>query len=248
MVVIIGVARSGTSILGELMATAKGVTYLFEPCEWNTIVEGSDRLEERHLFEYASNWKRWYSKYSEPLLVKSPRAILKIPFLQALWPETKFVHIVRDGRDVVCSWYKGMKTYRWGHLLPPSHQDLESLDWISRAAHSWVEALDIVLNDLKEVDHIQIKYEELLDDPLREVDKLERYLGWNLDRTFCDKIADSTQHPYHAKLQDQWFVPDHKNRVGRHKENLSQEKIEMVEEITKETLIRLGYEKEREDC
>jgi hypothetical protein len=37
---------------------------------------------------------------------KSPRNCLKVPFLRAIFPEARFVHIIRDGRDVTLSIHK----------------------------------------------------------------------------------------------------------------------------------------------
>ena len=34
---------------------------------------------------------------------KSPRNSLKIPFVRKIFPEAKFIHIVRDGRDTSLS-------------------------------------------------------------------------------------------------------------------------------------------------
>src|SRR5260370_23069408 len=39
---------------------------------------------------------------------KTPAYVRRIPTLHALWPEAKFVHLIRDGRDValsVMNWY-----------------------------------------------------------------------------------------------------------------------------------------------
>src|ERR671914_1911759 len=46
---------------------------------------------------------------------KTPSYVLNLPTLHALWPETKFVHIIRDGRDVCLSmlnWKKAQVAVR----------------------------------------------------------------------------------------------------------------------------------------
>ena len=44
---------------------------------------------------------------------KTPRFARKIPTLHGLWPEAKFVHLIRDGRDVflsILNWKKAQKS------------------------------------------------------------------------------------------------------------------------------------------
>lgn len=41
------------------------------------------------------------------LVEKNPRHTLRIPFLKAIFPDAKIIHIVRDGRDVTCSLVPG---------------------------------------------------------------------------------------------------------------------------------------------
>ena len=49
--------------------------------------------------EWATNEARGASMFVE----KSPRNILRVPYVRAIFPEARIVHIVRDGRDVACS-------------------------------------------------------------------------------------------------------------------------------------------------
>jgi hypothetical protein len=53
-----------------------------------------------------------YGEQRDKLLVgdKTPRYVRNLPTLHALWPRAKFVHVIRDGRDVclsVLQWRKG---------------------------------------------------------------------------------------------------------------------------------------------
>jgi hypothetical protein len=65
---------------------------------------------------------------------KSPRNALRIPFLRAVFPEARFVVIVRDGRDVACSLMPGIGGTEWRHLKPPDWKELFERESASRAA------------------------------------------------------------------------------------------------------------------
>lgn len=117
-VFIVGCGRSGTTLLGQLFATHPGVMYLYEPDHiWAAIEPTSDSvhlytrgenhcmLGERSVTEAARRrFKRLISAPPGVLLVeKTPINALRIGYLNALAPDARFVHIVRDGVDVARS-------------------------------------------------------------------------------------------------------------------------------------------------
>jgi hypothetical protein len=108
---------------------------------------------------------------------KTPRYVRSLPTLHALWPEARFVHIIRDGRDVclsVLNWGKGPAGrfsaweedpvsvvalwWRWHVLL--GRQDGEALG--GRLYH-------------------EVRYESLVSDAAWECAALCRFLGLAYD-------------------------------------------------------------------
>jgi protein-tyrosine sulfotransferase len=251
---IIGCARSGTSILGELIASHPEVKYVFEAHDvWELAGQGaydSHRLVAEHATpEIRKRIREWFRKRqgSATLVVeKTPRNVLRVPFIRAIFPEAKIIHIIRDGRDVACSLMPGIGGDEWRHLKPPSWQKLFSdYTGIQRCALAWKEIIEIALEDLSPVPHHQVRYEQLATRPQEVSRDVLRYVGLADDprvEKFCHKIQDSTPGSYHAQYQAQWYRDDHKSRIGRWRENLSNTEQEMVTGLLGNLLSGLGYE------
>lgn len=250
---IIGCARSGTSILGELLAAHKDVEYVFEAHQvWeiaSPAPDGSHRLLDQDATEAIKQkirtaFSECLAKSKRKIIIeKCPKNALRVPYLKAIFPEAKIVHIVRDGRDVTCSLRPGLSD-GWNHLKPPNWKKYAGQPLIERCAKTWRDVISIALDDLAEVSHIQVKYETLITDAASVISRLSDYLDLRATDSmndFAGKIQDTTAQSYQARNQRAWFRPDHRKRIGRWKENLSPAEKLRVSEILGPTLGRLGY-------
>lgn len=256
---LIGVARSGTSILGELIAHHPDVFYIFEASKvWELAGHGehnSHRLTEAHATpEVAAQIRTWFEQYgiSKRILVeKCPRNTLRIPYVRAIFPEAKIIHIVRDGRDVACSMVPGCGGDHWSHLRPPSWQRFFlNHRGVVRCALTWLEAINIALDDLARTDHLQVRYEDLVYSPRDVAREVLSYL--ELDdhpavASFCEKIQNDTKGSYHAAVQGIWYRDDHSVRVGRYRENMTPEELRVINGMLEPTLQSLGYRLDSDD-
>jgi hypothetical protein len=109
---IVGSPRSGTTLLGEILDTLPDVAQWYEPYfiwdrhfrnhphDERTVSDATDRVAR----QIRTHFLRYRKDVKCPVLVdKSPRNSLKIPFIRTIFPEARFIHLLRDGRDVVLS-------------------------------------------------------------------------------------------------------------------------------------------------
>lgn len=87
---------------------------------------------------------------------KSPSYIRHLPLLKELFPNSRFIHIIRDVRDYCLSINK-----TWGKNM-------------IRAAQRWVDDVKKAMSDAKKFseDYIEVRYEDLIESPeitLREI-------------------------------------------------------------------------------
>jgi hypothetical protein len=110
---------------------------------------------------------------------KTPAYVRSLRGLHALWPEAKFVHIIRDGRDVclsVMSWKKAGRTagrYATWEEYPVSTTAL----WWERKVRQGREGG----GSLPGVLYYEIRYEDLINHPERECTRLCEFLGLPYD-------------------------------------------------------------------
>lgn len=111
-VFIIGSPRSGTTVLGELLDKHEDISQWYEPYFiWDHYFR--DRIHDERSAADATpkirkqiykNFIRYQKSSGSSVIVdKSPRNSLKIPFIRQIFPNARFIHLIRDGRDVTLS-------------------------------------------------------------------------------------------------------------------------------------------------
>ena len=174
---IIGTGRSGTSILGTLLSMHRQVGFLNEPkALWHVMYPEEDLVgtysrgpaKYRLTAEDASAGvsqiaHRLYSAYlttvaSRRVIDKYPEAVFRIPFVRALFPDAKFIFIVRNGWDTCQS------IESWSQRLGVEVQT-ENHDWWGADNRKWKLLWEQVIKthiDLKTV----LPAREQLENPL----------------------------------------------------------------------------------
>lgn len=109
---------------------------------------------------------------------KSPRYVRNLPTLHELWPAAKFVHLVRDGRDVglsVLSWKKVVVRGELVANLPTWEEDRTTT-----VALWWERLVRLGREDgapLGPAQYHELRYEALVADPASECAALCAFLG-----------------------------------------------------------------------
>ena len=112
---ITGVPRSGTSLLGRVLDQHPQISTWVEPYYiWDYHFRDAphDQLTADDATDKVRQWiRKAYAKYRIKLnanivIDKSPRICLKIPFVHEVFPEARYIIILRDGRDTILSMYR----------------------------------------------------------------------------------------------------------------------------------------------
>jgi Sulfotransferase family len=259
IVFIVGCARSGTSILGEVVAAHPRVTYLYEVSSiWNrvfpdrpddrlTAADASPEAVERLEEELGA---RIADRARDVLIEKNPKHTLRIPLLDAAFPACQIVHLIRDGRDTVASLMFRNRGPQWGHLRIPGWADLLARypeENHIRCAHQWRDSVTIGREDgrkLSPLRYHEVRFETLVEKPRETVEGLMAFLGLGVTpemEAVIPRIRDSTSGSYHARRQVRHYVDDHRLRVGRFRENLSEPQVAEVLAVCGDLLRELGY-------
>jgi len=130
----------------------------------------------------------------------TPRNALRIPFLDAIFPDARFLYIYREPgstlENMVEAWCSGKYvTYPhlpgwtgqpWSLLLVPGWRDLAGRQLSEIVAEQWSTATRILLHDLEQLDPDRwcvTDYAALTEDPGAELPRLSSFLGlrWSAD-------------------------------------------------------------------
>jgi Sulfotransferase family len=142
-----------------------------------------------------------YGKVQGKRLVgdKTPAYVRSIPTLHDLWPEAKFVHIVRDGRDVALSAVNWDRAYKLANRYSTwtEHPTTTAAVWWEWLVRLGREAGSLLGPDL----YHEVRYEELISEPEGTCETL---------CTFLALPYDDAMLRFHERLPDPRFYAKQK--------------------------------------
>lgn len=165
-----------------------------------------------------------------------------------LFPRSRMIFLVRDGRDVVDSLLdaKGPEGWlaKWGRGGLKTAEDRR--EYIEESSRHWTARMNVCTRAYDGHDpalRTTIRYEDLLGDTATGLGELERWLGLPSGPKRMESIA--AQHSF-ATIPDGGRGSGMPRRVaspGSWREGLAPEEQGIAREIMGDTLARLGYEK-----
>lgn len=233
---IVGTGRSGSTILGKVLSIHRDIAFLNEPKAMWYALDAREDING-HFSSAAARYRLYPSDASSKLikqahklfgfylavtlsprlLDKNPELVFRIPFVKAIFPDAKFIFLVRNGWDTIHSisawsnkYGKGSGRFRedwWGinrkkwqvivsELLPDEPllsgigpQLDEITDNLQMAAIEWILTMQEGLHYLhgNEQQMLLVRYEDLTGSPQKTICQL-------LD--FCDLPPDQVVLDY----------------------------------------------------
>ena len=161
---------------------------------------------------------------------KTPRYIEDLPLLARLWPEAKFVHLVRDGREVALS-YADVP-------FGPST--------VAKAAALWKERVVLGMEQGRPLGpdrYTELRYERLLANPQAEVEGLCSFLDLDFEPAMLDYSQSAR-----AEVLDRarLYNPNVTRSITKTRswdEQMPPSQVEVFEAVAGDTLEELGYER-----
>jgi sulfotransferase family protein len=112
---------------------------------------------------------------------KTPDYVRRISTLHGLWPEARFLHVIRDGRDV----YLSMKEWPKVHPKPGDFTTWKS-EPVSTAAWWWGHNVRLGRDAGRQLGselYYELRYETLVASPRKECERLCAFLSLPFDET-----------------------------------------------------------------
>ena len=226
---IIGAPRSGTSMLYAILRTHSRLAHW--PGEAHEVWEAdyhpalrdwtSNALDASDVEPVAAaRIKRSFFLVTgarRRLIDKTPRNALRIGFIEALFPEARYVFLKRDGRDNVNSLINAWRTPRYRTYELPEPHAIPGVDpkwwkfvlypgWQKDAhgplevvcAKQWGACNDAALHSAPKVGPdrwIEVRYERFVADPVQETKSVVGFLGLDYEADVREKAATAKTKP-----------------------------------------------------
>jgi hypothetical protein len=210
-VFIIGAARSGTTFLGDCIGRIPEITYHHEP--------PATKAAGRYVYEglWGHRRSRWFYRLVYAWMVrverdgdlrfseKTPTNIFLIPFLSRAFPDSQFIHIIRDGRDAASShmhkpWLRAEDAWSGerepgGYLHgpwpkfwvePERREEFIRTSDARRMAWAWRRYTETGLKEgtsLGPERYHELRYEDLVRRPIDEGERILDFLGIDRKRS-----------------------------------------------------------------
>ena len=166
--------------------------------------------------------------------VWGPDNLLYMRTIKAQMPDARFVHIIRDGRDVALSMHREQ-------FIRPFSWDKDKSLLVAALHWRWKVALGLRQSDAIGSDYVEVRFESLIDQPQQVLSRISQFVGCELDYRRIQEGAvgavKDTNSTFKSAGQTRAANP-----VGRWRAVLSRDQIACLESCIRDLLEQLGYE------
>jgi protein-tyrosine sulfotransferase len=249
LIVIGGAGRSGTTLLRAILGRHPAIASLPETTVFLQRISAPDAIAARLGWD-ANEITRWQQesrsqmefieRFHDAVLARSgrqfwaektPRNVLYFRFVRRRFPHARIVHVVRDGRDVVCSLRR--KSFAKLDHLPP-----DSTAAACRCAVQWRQSVRAGLRLRGDPGYYEIRYEELVVDPEGTLRELLSFLDLPWDDCLLEPTPDF-EDPFETAAGGKIFG----SSARRWSRDLSAAHLDALNRLIGPLLIDLGYER-----
>jgi len=113
-------------------------------------------------------------------LEKTPEHLFHIEVIEKTIVGVRFIHIIRNGADVVASLYEATNKYPkpWNGALN-----------IDSCIERWLDAIPLSVRHLQKPNHTLVRYEDLVEEPRSTLVQLCEFLGIEFDDSMLDNFG-----------------------------------------------------------
>jgi hypothetical protein len=260
-VFVVGAARSGTTwvhdalrihpLVGavfetELFQLGTGMGGLFDPAKWEGKPQGVARVISREdlLAEGRTFASRVLAHGLQPhhryLVEKTPGHVERMPVIAAAFPEARFIHVIRDGRDVCVSRRAAQETWAASWKRLPGKLEL------ARLARTWARLVRAGRVGASELGGrvLEVRYEELRRDPRAGYRRMLDFATIPYDDEMIETIHAGVDFDTTGRAEDTTGFY-RAGRVGDWQRAFDVVDCIAFDAVAGSTLVELGYEDRR---
>ncbi|MFP3901597.1 MAG: sulfotransferase family protein [Acidimicrobiia bacterium] len=181
----------------------------------------------------------------EPVVVVKEPGSHVADHLIRLFPSSRLVFLLRDGRDVVDSWLAAYRSGSWAldeGAFPVTDQGREALvRWQSAVWAFRTDVVSRVYDAHPPERRVLVRYEDLVDDPVRELARITEVVPVGVSPADLVRVADAHAYERVPASQKGHAKEIRSARPGGWRHNLSRREHDVMHEVMGVQLVRHGY-------
>jgi len=187
-----------------------------------------------------------FDDLSSKIIIKEPNGSFAVDLLSEVFPKSKIIILIRDGRDMIDSKVDSLQKDSWGtkegvFSLPESAR----LGYIRFHSHSWIKIVELLMKTYQS--HAKglsykLRYEDLLIDTSENLKQLYDFIGVDINENDLKKIIDKYTYknlPTEAKGKGKVV---RSASPGLWKKNLTKKEQGIMNSIMGKTLKEMNYD------
>lgn len=205
------------------------------------------KLSKKELIEYILlNQPKFYSELIDCIYKfytrnkcligdKNNYYIHHLDILSTIFPRAKFIHIIRDGRDIANSYRNINKLDQNLKYLPKFSSNIKDI------ANEWRDNLDKIEKHISKHQSISIRYEDLISDSIQTLTKICQFLDVRFENQMLEFYLhnDEPQSTLFWKGKTKGKVDE--NNKKNYLSGLTTQDVLIFNEIANDTLIKYNY-------
>jgi protein-tyrosine sulfotransferase len=256
-IIIGGCPRSGTTLMRVILDTHPGIccgpeTALFKPL-WPNVRKLPNRFgipprTLEALFNYSPSqawfidelFKLYCRLQNKPRWAeKTPTNVLYLDFVFEHFPSARFVHVLRDGRDTVCS----LRTHPRHKIVNGEIVKLNTRHPLRPCVERWHHDVREGLRFRGDPRYTEVRYEDVVNNPRPTLEKLFAFLGEPFDERVLSfhSVTGRSRDVTNFLQNPEATQPLYTKSISRWRSDFSPEDIATFKEVGGPLLMDLGY-------
>jgi hypothetical protein len=170
---------------------------------------------------------------------KTPRNILHLDYVFARFPKARFVHLLRDGRDVACS----LRTHPRHRVVNGKLVPVHTWRPMQECAARWRDSLLAVKPFLPDRRVHTLRYESLVGEPRATIEQLLEFLQEPWDERVLShaEVESGYRDPTKFPQNPEALRPIETKSLRRWQRDMSANDRQIFKQIAGDLLIEHGY-------
>lgn len=171
---------------------------------------------------------------------KSPQNVLHLDRIFRHFPDARFIHMIRDGRDAACS----LRTFPQYRMVDGRRVELDTRNPLDQCVRRWVHDVEAGMRWRGDPRYIEVKYEGLIESDEETLIRVFESLGepWDERVTKYYQIESPSRSGEKMPQNPGATQPIYRTAHGRWRNEFTEEDKQMFKAVAGDLLVALGYE------